>query len=391
MMRSPARGRRGVTLVEMLVALAVFGIVMTAAMGFIRTQSAALRLGTDRMGAIQNAQFAMSTLTSQLRTAGGGVLDQQPFIVYAGPNVVAFNADYATNVANDPFAVYYDADAPTGTVTALRGSQQITVPLTAFAYPDSTYEDEAGNPSPAETIIFYVTPDSSTPRTDDYALFRQVNADAPELVARDILATPGTPFFQYYRLVSPPDEAARVDSIPASRMPLAHTVVAHLSPADTGAEAVVDSIRAVRVTLTVTDGDARNGELHRTISRLIRLPNAGLASRHTCGDPPQLGASLGATAQTLSTGDVVVNLSWAPAVDDAGGEKDVVRYVIWRKFASGADWGDPYLSIPSGNTSYTYTDAAVQRDSTYVYQLAAQDCSPALSGRTTSPAVTVVP
>ncbi|HKJ02946.1 MAG TPA: hypothetical protein VJ997_10840, partial [Longimicrobiales bacterium] len=42
-------------------------------------------------------------------------------------------------------------------------------------------------------------------------------------------------------------------------------------------------------------------------------------------------------------------------------------------------WGDPFLSIPSGSSSYQYDDASVKPDSTYQYIHAAQDCTPSLS------------
>src|SRR2546421_486100 len=110
MMRAAPRPAAGFTLVELLVALVVFSAVMAGALGFLRSQGRAMSLGSDRMNAVQNLQFALSTMQQRLRAAGGNVPDAQPAIIYAGRNVVAFNADYATNLPNDPFAVYYDPD-----------------------------------------------------------------------------------------------------------------------------------------------------------------------------------------------------------------------------------------------------------------------------------------
>ena len=383
------RNRHGMTLSEMLVALAIFGTVMAVSLKFLSTQSKAVQLGDTRLGAVQNAQFAINTLDEQLRTMGAGTLDKQPFLIYAGTDVVAFNANYATNVANDPFAVYYDPDAPTGTVTALRTAQQLTIPNTAFAYPGTDYLDDAGTNSPAETIIFFLQPDTSTTRGDDYVLYRQVNQDPPAVVARNILATPNQPFFEYYRLYSPPSAAAYVDSVPSNLIPLSHSVPVHLAPADTGAAAIIDSVRAVRVTLTVTDGSTGAAEHRRTISRLIDLPNAGLAMRQTCGDAPIFGSAVAAVEHTDSTGVESVNLGWNAAVDETGGEKDVMRYVIYRKLAADPTWGDPYLSIPAGNATYVYNDAAVTHGATYVYAVAAQDCTPSLSSLAVSSPVLV--
>jgi hypothetical protein len=278
------------------------------------------------------------------------------------------------------FSEFYDPDAPNGTVSAMTTAQQITVPNSSFAYPAVNYPT-----SPAETLIFFVAPDSTTPRTDDMILFRQVNDDTPEVVARNILADPTTPVFRYVRLYAPDAAPVYADTVPSAQIPLAHTVPVHLSPADTAGAAIIDSIRAVRVTLTVTDGNTGAAEHRRTLSRLITLPNAGLATGHACGDEPILGTTLTAAMQVQSSGDTVVNLSWGAATDETGGEKDVLRYVIWRRTTSTADWGDPYLSIPAGATPrYTYADGAIQHGTTYQYELAAQDCSPAFSSLVTS-------
>lgn len=380
--------RRGMTLVEMLIALAVFSAVIAGALSFLRSESRAFNLGSQRLSTVQNLRFAVNLLEQDLRTAGAGVPDQQPYLVYAGPDVVAFNADYATNVKNDVFAVYYDPDAPSGVVTALTKAQRMQIPNTLFGYPDTNYT-QAGVNSPAETIIFFFRPDSLTSRTDDYVLYRQVNRRPPELVARNLLQTPGLPFFQYYRLVTPTNAAPRVELVPAAGLPLAHTVAIHLAPADTGSAAKIDSLRAVQVNVTGTNGLSGADERTRVLTRLIRLPNAGLASRRTCGDEPLLGTGLVATLGSGSAGEPIVTLTWNAATDETGGEKDVVRYVIWRRLAADPDWGDPYLSIPAGNPTYAYVDAAVSSGDQYVYALAAQDCTPKLSSLAVSNTVSI--
>lgn len=390
-MTARTRNRPGVTLVELLVALLVFGVVTGTAMQFLNTQSRSVRLGNDRMGELQNLQFGLGMLDQQLRTAGSDVPDKQPYLVYAGPDVIVINADYESNVSGDPYAVYVNTDAPTGTVSAMTTSQQITIPNSVFVYPSVNYTSSGVN-SPAETIIFYFAPDTSTARTDDYALYRQVNNDPPEVVSHNILATAGTPFFQYTRVVADASGQLTLTSIPSAKLPLAHTVPLHGDAADTGSASIIDSIRAVRVTLTVTDGNTGAKEHRRQLSRLITLPNAGLAVRQTCGDPPLLGVGLTATEQTLPSGDKAVQLQWNAAVDETGGEKDVIRYVIWRMAATDTGWADPYLSIPAGAAPYTYTDAAVDTGKTYTYMLKAQDCSPSLSTTgAVSAAVTVAP
>jgi prepilin-type N-terminal cleavage/methylation domain-containing protein len=386
-LRRTLADRGGLTLIELLIALVVFSAVMAGALGFIRAETRGLIRGTDRMNTLQNLQYSADLIQSEVRVAGAGVLDQQPFIVYAGSDVFAFNADFTSNIEGDVSAVYIDPDAPTGSVTALARGDRLTLPATAFAYPDTSYLAVGGQNSPAETIILFFTPDSTTARPDDYLFMRQVNTQPAELVARNLLRT-GAAFFTYYRMVNPVSAPVRVDSVPSSQLPWTHAVPIHLAPSDTGAAARIDSIRAVLVTLTATNGATGAAERRRTLSRLIRMPNAGLSQRNTCGDEPFLGTPLTATLGTAN-GAPVVTLTWGQATDEAAGERDVVRYVLWRKHPADPAWGDPYLSIPSGSPTYVYQDAAVVSGDAYEYALAAQDCTPSLSTLATSGTVQV--
>lgn len=377
------------TLLEMLLALTVFSVVMAGSLAFLRGQSRAFTLGSRRAATVENLRFALNLLVEDLRTVGAGVPDVQPSLVYAGRDVVAFNADYTTNVKDDAFAVYYDPDAPTGSVTALTQSQRLQIPNTIFSYPDTTYPPGADVDSPAETIVFFFTPDTATADPNDYALYRQVNRQPPELVARNLLAVPGTPFFEYFRLVTPATGAQQVVPVAAASLPLAHVVPLHLSPADTGRAALVDSVRAIRINITGTNGMSGSDLRQHSLSRLVWLPNAGMAVKRTCGDAPLFNAAVLATRDAGPSGDPVVKLTWDAATDETGGERDVVRYVVWRRLAADPDWGDPYLSIPAGNATYAYTDAGLTSGETYVYAVAAQDCTPSLSPLSASNTVTI--
>lgn len=373
------RDERGMTLIEIMLALLVFSVVIAGALGFLRTQSRSFALGNERLGMVQNARFAIGSMEKDLRTAGAANPDEQPAIVYAGNAVVAFNGNYITNVGDDIFGVYHNPDAPSGTVAALTKSDRITIPGTTFQYPDTTYYTDPAKTlnSPSETIIFFFTLDSSTTRADDYVLFRQVNGEAPEMLAQNLLTVPGTPFLRYYRHQNVAGVVG-LTQIPTATLPRAHSVPLHLSLADTGLAALVDSIKAVQVTFTASNGMPGTQERQRTISRLIRLPNAGLRTKKTCGDEPQLGVTLGA-AQNPSGG---VLLTWAAAIDETMGEKDVVRYVLYRKLAADPPgWSDvePFLSVASGGAPYQYIDGEVTSGVTYLYALAAQDCTPQTS------------
>ena len=164
----------------------------------------------------------------------------------------------------------------------------------------------------------------------------------------------------------------------------------HKSPADTGVASVVDMIRAVRITAQSSNGLSGEHERFADMSRVIRMPNAGFTRIKTCGDEPLMGGSL--TSGVIAhpeTGESMVQLNWGQAIDEAGGEQDVIRYVLYRIVGAGVDWGDPYLGIPGGNAAYLYQDSDVDPGVTYRYAVAAQDCTPSLSGLSASAAVTI--
>ncbi|HEX7242447.1 MAG TPA: prepilin-type N-terminal cleavage/methylation domain-containing protein [Longimicrobiaceae bacterium] len=381
------RDESGMTLLELMVAVVLTALVVLPAIAFLRQQEAAFSFGTGRMAVLQNHRFVTDALERDLRTVGSGVPATQPFLVYAGTDVVAFNADYAARDPGDVFAIYVDTAAPPASVQALGRSRRFRLPQTSFLYPDTSYFQRGIN-SPAETILFFFAPDSTTARTDDFVLFRQVNDLPPGVVGRDLLATPGKPFFEYHQLIESDTAAGRVETVASSWLPLRHSAKMHRSAADTGVAARIDRVRAVRVSFTATNGDTGSRAQSRDVSRLIRLPNAGLATLQTCGEAPQLASALSAAPVTLSSGERVVELAWTQGADENGGEKDVVRYVIWRKTQPGADWGDPYLSIPAGRSSYSYQDGDVAPGTTYYYAVAAQDCTPSISSLSSTGAVT---
>lgn len=382
------KDRSGMTIVEMLIALTIFSVVVAGALGAFQKENDTLRRGTNRLGVLQNFRFAVDQIQQDLRLAGSGVTPQQPALIYAGADVVAFNADYASNTLNDISAVFTDTAASDAEVTALTESHQITLPATSFSYPDTTYM-EGGVNGPAETIVFFFAADTLTARTDDYQLFRQVNDQSPELVARNLLRTDSTPFFQYYEQVTSDTAPTYNALVPSNVLPLRHSAAVHQSAVDTGSVARIDGVRGVRINLTATNGLTGAGEHTIEVSRLIWLPNVGLATSQSCGGKPLPVTTVSATGQLNATsGNPEVALAWGQSIDENGGERDVVRYVVWRRQAGSTDWGSPYLSIPAGASSYSYVDGVVQPGQTYQYAVSAQDCTPTLSDQ--SAAVTAV-
>lgn len=381
--------RRGMTLIEMIMALVIFSLVMAGALGMLRAESASFALGSDRTAMNQNGRFALNEMEKDLRTSGTSAPDVQPQIIYIADQVMAFNANYTTSTPDDVEAVYYNPDAPASAVMAMRTTAKLTIPFTSIQYPDSNYSIGATNSS-AETIIFYFVQDSSTPRADDYSLYRTVNTLTPELVSTNILKTTGLPFFQYFKITTTAGTLSQTIGQITSGLPWRHTVPVHLGINDTGAVARIDSIRAVRVNFTVSNGKAGTAERLRTLSRLIRLPNVGLVNTKSCGDAPIFVATPSALNAFAADGITrVVTIRFVASVDENGGERDVERYVIWRKRSTETEWGDPYVTLPGGAGPYIYTDYGITSGAAYSYAVAAQDCTPTISGLRTSPLVTI--
>jgi len=385
--------RRGMTLIEMLIAITVFSIVLGSALGFISKQSRALDQNSVDMGMLQNLSFAGTLVEQEIRTNGSNVPFKQPTVLYAGTTTFIFNADYASNT-DSLYTVYYNPGLPAGQVNALLASQRFALPGTTpvFMYPDSTYfaEGQPGINSSAETIAWFFQLDPATPDPVDYLLLRQVNDQPAEVVIRNVVQTAGRNFFRYYykRIPATGTSRATLDTVPTAWMPVRHTWAIHGSAADTAASARADSLAVVEVAFSVTNGLTGAQLRSRAISFMVPMPNVGTKKVTSCGDIPILGTTVNATwvIDALATPpDTSMVLTWNPAVDETGGELDVRTYVIWRRNIGSVVWGDPLASVPAGAVAPSFADetAVPIIPPGYEYGLAAQDCTPSLSTMTT--------
>lgn len=375
------RNTRGFTLTELLIAIAVFLVVLVASLGSLTFQSRAFSRGTDESGMLQNLRYGIEQLEQDLRMAGANAPDRQAPVVYAGPNTFSFNADNVSNIVGDIAAVYVDPDAPAGEVAAWPLASATVIPGSAPAF---TYPLVDMAPSQAETITYWFTADNETARGDDFILVRRVNDRPQETLVRSVLAPAVGPFFKYWYLNAPIGVAPSVDSVPTAWGTLAHTAPQHGLLPDTGMLARIDLLRSVEARFRVTNQRAGAAERWRSISTTIPLPNVGVKKLQTCGDGPIFGSVV--TAVLDVAGPVPeIDVTWAASVDEAAGELDIIRYVIWRRANGVVSWGDPFAAIPSGGPPpYTLSDPDVESGSTYQYAVSAQDCTPLLSTRRTS-------
>lgn len=385
------RARRGFTLIEVLVSMMLLMVITGAAVQFFRKQTGLVNRETARMDAMQNAQFAASQIERELRQAGAGVADFQPMMVQVDSLAMTFNANMVSIDTGDVRAVYQFRDADTNAARAMLKTERMPLPNSSppKSYPDTTYTAASGIQSGAETISYYLRPDSTTTAiTTDYLLFRRVNATTPTLVARGIVKSSRdtTPFFTYFKN----DTMNRLVPIPRSVMPLYHGII-HGATNDTSQSALTDSVTAVRVHFLTAARDPRTGtDALRTVETLVRLMNAGLLARTSCGQPPLQTPSPVALSSPFLAPVKSVTISWTKSGDDGIGEKDIERYAIFRRLSSATAFGDPISSIPATMAgTYSFVDTSVIGGQTYVYGIAAQDCTPLLSGVASSAAVTV--
>ncbi len=391
------RARRGFTLAEVMVALVIFGVIMSAAFGFLLAQGKGFRSMAEKSAQIQNGRFGKDIMRQELRTAGTNVTDDQPVVVYASDSVFAFNTDLTTNRADSAKftgAVYVDLYASSAEVNSLSLSNALTIPGSspAFQYPLADYSSVAGTNGEAELIIFRFTRDTTSGKAADFMLLRQVNNGTPEIIATGLRRSPAAPFFRFWYDPSRYNTALTdLDTVPRNWLPLAKTVALRGVTPDTGTapSTRIDQIRGVEVTYeptTPTSGGTRN-----VVRYTVPMPNTAVSRQaRACGRPPIAPGSPVAAWRVDSN---AVMLSWGAAADDGAGETDAVRYVLWRRPTGATTWGDPLatIGVVGGSSTYAYKDGGVERGfgRSYQYGLAVQDCTPNLSTLAGSGAVVV--
>jgi prepilin-type N-terminal cleavage/methylation domain-containing protein len=378
------RARGGFTLLELLIATMLIGVVLALTVPFFRIQVQAFGGVAGRDDAHQNAQFGISMIDRELRIAGVGVVDQQPLVIQAAPNAITFSVDLVSRSPTDASAAYYDPDVDANAVSALRPSTRITLPLSTVQYPDTTYAQNAsGPPSAAETISFWVAPDPNPSAIGTHVLYRRVNDLPPTVVAKAISLLPNEPVFRYFKA----DPLGRLVEIQQALLPLYHSAPIHNSKADTARSALTDSIRVVRVRLTGVFTDRSGAKKTRPIETGVRIMNAGLLHFSGCGDAPIFSSIVAGVGSIVPSPNIV--LTWNPSADQTAGEKDVEQYSIYRRKDTDPAFTEPLSSVPSGQPAYSFTDTQVASGDKWVYAVAAKDCGDQSSALMTSAVITV--
>ncbi len=363
---APFSRRRGMTLIEVMCALIVTTLVLAAAMNFFVAQSRSYTAAAKQFNQVQNLRFGADLLDQHLRAAGANTTPGQPPLIYMSASAFAFNADYASSDSGTT-AIYYTPGAPANETQGLLSAQAFNLPgvTPSYSYPTVDYQLAMGIPSPAEEITFWFQLDSTMPTPGVYALYRQVNAGVSEAVVRNILPDSTNPFFTYFKVSTNAMTGAQtLVPVTPAELPAAYTTTL-----------MMDSIRAVQVDYLVTNGDT--GVLQRVqhFSLMSTLPNLANPELKVCGNPPQTMTTFTATASGHPGADSVT-LAWAPDVDEWGGERDIMGYILWRRVVGAPTWGSPFASVPNGQTTYTMVDLSVATGTNVEYAITAQDCTP---------------
>ncbi len=367
--------RSGFTIIEVLVSMVILLVIIAVTIQTFTRSSNLLGAQGGRLEAQQNARFAMTSLDRDLRVAGVGVVQDQPLLVEAANTAIVFNVDLVSRVPGDPGAVYVDTSADSNATGVWQSVNKLLLPGLSAYYPQSTYVSPTGVPSGAETIAYYLSPDTSASLANSYILYRRVNATTPAVIARGIVVQSTDTVFQYYKV----DTTGKETVIPMSMLPLYHKATIHGSASDTGKYALVDSINMVKVTMNAVYNDPKLGPVTRPLITKIRIMNSGLNQQISCGDPP-LGVTVTDSTSPAGSPTPFVTIMWNASPDDGGGEKDVQTYTIYRA-APGVSFTtvQPFASVPAGSPSYSFTDNNVASGDQWKYGVAAQDCTPSSS------------
>jgi hypothetical protein len=196
---------------------------------------------------------------------------QQPSVIYADARAFSFNTGFGSMVRPDLLVSLGTSLRPASLRPASlrRTSLRRTSPRPAKD--DGTWEIAF-----AKTVTFFFAPDSANTRVRGaFALWREVNAAAPEVLVRNVL--PDTlPFFVYKCAAQDPGGDSLAE-VPSERLPITF--------ADTS-EAGIDaqSIRAVELHFLVTNGEHGSAQKVERVSVLAILPGAGQAVQPVVGD-----------------------------------------------------------------------------------------------------------
>jgi prepilin-type N-terminal cleavage/methylation domain-containing protein len=395
---SPARRRRGFTLVELILAMAITALLGAVAVPFLVKQGRSIALTSGNLNSQQTVAFALNFIDHDLRVAGIGTASSQPAMIEAYPRELAFNANLVVSDSTDTTALltaaYYDPSITAALTTLLDSTQALTLPLSslytpAVTYPTLDYYQSAGLKSPAQTIVFYMAPDTSSGAlAHTYALWRTVNTGTPMLLARGLDTSSVFHYFVPATYFSSGDSTHLDSLVPTGYKGFPWAFSYGAAHALTSADTMLAAITQVSVQLKAVYADEYGFKHYRSVNEMVPLLNTGLSHIAQCGAAP--APPTGFTATARSTGDSV-HLSWTRSADEGGGANDIQSYVVYRRTEPSTAW-NAIMTVAVGSSDTTAQDHGLAGLGTrYDYALASEDCTPALSSITSTTVTGVVP
>jgi hypothetical protein len=233
-------------------------LVAVTAAGRLESQSAPVSLARNP------EEIAARWVDQETCSAVTNGSDQQPLVVYVSAFRFGYEASCGSGETGDLLASTPASNAPATFAGA--GNDDL--------WPTEAIPTDLG----ADTVSYFFQADRTTPRTDDFVLMRQVSGRRAEPVIRNVLPYPGRPFFQYYYRKT---DGGRRSTLPAptSWLPLQHAAVKHGTPADTGAAARIDTLLAVEVNYSITNGRTGAAERVERIDTVMAFASLGLKKR----------------------------------------------------------------------------------------------------------------
>lgn len=333
--------RRGMSLIEIMVALTLMVAVFAITLPFLRAQTAAIGRGAGRMDAEQIARYAILTIDRDLRRANAD--SAQPLLVLAHGRALVFTANLVANADNaadvDAFDLADDGElSPFPSTVAPVTSRAVTLPLVGGTYPTSNPIDRYGNPSGGETISYWLEADATVPgRSDVYVLWRRVNAGAAVEVVRGLVVPANADFFTYLQSVTTVANGIttrRLDPLP---VPNPVTNLPYYRWADTE----INAVRAVEMVATGRYVDPKaTGEVLSTVRWTTTLVNAPGRLLVDCGPAPVAPGAPSVAGGKAKRNDVSAN-----AKNEANGKNNAPQgalevQVQWQRSADDSPTGD---------------------------------------------------
>ena len=361
---SRRRARAGFSLVEMIFAVSITVLVFSIAIPFFRAQTRAMDAGAGKLDAFQSARYAVSRIEADLRAAGGDV--GQPVIVQAAPFAIAFNANrQGRTTATDPNASYWDASLDTLTTQSWMVARATTLRTSSKTYPTAAYSTPNGTTSMAETIQYFLLPDTAGGTTNQYVPYRRINDRDSTLVTRHLyVASDSSFFFRYYQT-----SAAGVTTAVAN---------ASLPMYWDASPTYADSITAVQIRATGVFYDTQaRANVYRPLYATVTLRNAFRLLPARCGAVPARPDSMGVTVESAPAGAKRgVRLDWSAVAGDSTSPRDVRQYVLYRRLDGATTWTTLDSKPARGAGTYRYVDYALPTVAgEYEYGVAARDCA----------------